>query len=88
MGLINLLRKKCNILFFTTPSHSRSFLIFHKLRNFYKYDISETEFHNPESALKKAMKHQKRPVVKLNETDSDISSFVSFSSCSMSANLA
>ena len=30
-----------------------------------------------ESALKKAMKHQKRPVVKLNEIDSDISSFVS-----------
>ena len=30
-----------------------------------------------ESALKKAMKHQKRPVVKLNEVDSDISSFVS-----------
>jgi len=30
-----------------------------------------------ESALKKAMKHQKRPVVKLNEPDSDISSFVS-----------
>ena len=30
-----------------------------------------------ESALKKAMKHQKRPVVKLNESDTDISSFVS-----------
>ena len=30
-----------------------------------------------ESALKKAMKHQKRPLVKLNESDTDISSFVS-----------
>ncbi len=54
MGLINLLRKKCNISFFTTPSHSRCLFIFHKLRNLYKYDISETEFHNPEEALKKA----------------------------------
>ena len=30
-----------------------------------------------ESALKKAMKHQKRPLVKLNDADTDISSFVS-----------
>ena len=30
-----------------------------------------------ESALQKAMKHQKRPVVKLQEEDADISSFVS-----------
>ena len=30
-----------------------------------------------ESALQKAMKHQKRPVVKLDKNDSDISSFVS-----------
>ena len=50
-GLVSLLRKKCNFSFFTTPSHSQKFFIFNKFRNFYKYDISETDFHNPEEAL-------------------------------------
>lgn len=51
MSLINLLKKSCNVKLFTTPSHSRHFFIFHKLRNLYKYDISETECHNPQEAL-------------------------------------
>lgn len=51
MGLVSLLRKTCRKSLFTTPSHSQEYFIFHKLRNMYKYDISETDFHNPEKAL-------------------------------------
>ena len=54
MSLHSLLRKKCNLSLFTTPSHSQSFFVFNKLRNLYKYDISETNFHAPELALKLA----------------------------------
>lgn len=43
-------RQKC----FTTPSHSQSFFITSKFQQFYKYDISETETHNPQEALDKA----------------------------------
>lgn len=56
MSLINLLRKKSKNEFFTTPSHGQEFFIFPKLRQFYKYDISETDFHNPQRALESAEK--------------------------------
>ena len=49
-----MLRKSCRKSLFTTPSHSQEYFIFHKLRNLYKYDISETECQNPEQALEDA----------------------------------
>ena len=52
MSLLALLKKKVRINSFTTPSHSQCCFVFHKLRNFYKYDISETDAHNPQDALK------------------------------------
>ena len=54
MSLINLLRKQNRKTLFTTPSHGQNFFIFNKLRNFYKYDISETDAHNPQKALLQA----------------------------------
>ena len=54
MSLISLFRKNNHTKLFTTPSHSQKFFIFHKFRQFYKYDISETEAHDPQSALNKA----------------------------------
>lgn len=54
MSLINLLKKKTKITLFTTPSHTQKFFIFSKFKQFYKYDISETDSHNPQEALKKA----------------------------------
>jgi len=54
MSLLALLRKKVKTTFFTTPSHSQSFFIFSKLRQLYKYDISETETYDPQKALKSA----------------------------------
>lgn len=54
MSLINILKKQNKKLLFTTPSHGQKFFIFNKFRNFYKYDISETETHNPQIALLKA----------------------------------
>ncbi len=52
MSLINILKKKTEIGLFTTPSHAQHFFIFPKLKHFYKYDISETNVHNPQEALK------------------------------------
>ena len=52
----SLFRKKTNKTLFTTPSHSQKFCIFSKFRQFYKYDISETETHNPQDALDSAQK--------------------------------
>lgn len=52
MSLISILKRKSKLNLFTTPSHSQSFFIFSKLKNFYKYDISETDVHNPQEALK------------------------------------
>ena len=57
MSLVKLLRRKNRKLLFTTPSHSQKFSIFHKFRQFYKYDISETDAYDPQTALKKAQKH-------------------------------
>lgn len=54
MSLINLLRKKTKMSLFTTPSHSQNIFLFPKFRQFYKYDISETDSHNPQEALAQA----------------------------------
>lgn len=51
MSLIKLLRKQNRKYLFTTPSHGQRFFIFNKFRNFYKYDISETEAQDPQTAL-------------------------------------
>lgn len=51
MSLINILNKKIKTDLFTTPSHSQSFFIFSKFRQFYKYDISEADAYNPQEAL-------------------------------------
>ncbi len=56
MSLINILRKKFKLDFFTTPSHSQKFFIFSKLKQFYKYDISETDAYKPQEALMVAQK--------------------------------
>lgn len=47
----NLFRKKNRKLLFTTPSHAQRFCIFNKFRQFYKFDISETDAHCPEEVL-------------------------------------
>lgn len=54
MSLIKILRKTCRKTLFTTPSHGQKFFIFNKLRNLYKYDISETDCYNPQKALSQA----------------------------------
>lgn len=51
MSLINILKKKTKIDFFTTPSHSQKLFLFSKFKQFYKYDISETDAYNPQEAL-------------------------------------
>ena len=56
MSLIKLFNKKYESKLFTTPSHSQSFFITSKFQQFYKYDISETDTHNPEEALLNAEK--------------------------------
>lgn len=56
MSLINILKKKSKMNLFTTPSHSQAFFIFSKFKQFYKYDISETDTHEPQEALKLAQK--------------------------------
>ena len=54
MSLLKLLKKKNFINLFTTPSHNQKFFILSKFRQFYKYDISETDAHNPQEALREA----------------------------------
>ena len=56
MSLIQLLRKQKRKYLFTTPSHNQKYFIFNKFRNFYKYDISETEAQDPQTALAQAEK--------------------------------
>lgn len=56
MSLIQLLRKQNRKYLFTTPSHNQKYFIFNKFRNFYKYDISETEAQDPQTALAQAEK--------------------------------
>lgn len=54
MSLVNLLKKKNKFTLFTTPTHSQNFFIFNKLRQLYKYDISEIDAFDPQTALKSA----------------------------------
>ena len=54
MSLLKTLKTQKKINCFTTPSHSQKFFITSKFRQFYKFDISETDTHNPQEALKKA----------------------------------
>ena len=56
MSFIKLFRRKTHKALFTTPSHSQNFCIFSKFKQFYKFDISETDAHNPEDALFYAQK--------------------------------
>lgn len=60
MSLINLLRKNNRKFLFTTPSHGQKFFIFNKFRQFYKYDISETDTHDPQKALSETQEHAKK----------------------------
>lgn len=54
MSLVKLLKKRNKKLLFTTPSHSQKFTIYKPIKDLYKIDISETEAHNPQEALRKA----------------------------------
>lgn len=56
MSLINVVKKKIKIDLFSTPSHDQKLFIFPKLRQFYKYDISETDAYEPQAALDSAQK--------------------------------
>ncbi len=49
--LNSILGKKPDIKFFTTPSHGGKICIKHKYYQFYKHDISETDFYGPQEAL-------------------------------------
>ena len=60
MSLISLLHKNNRKTLFTTPSHGQRFFIFNKFRQFYKYDISETETHAPVRALLQAQERAKK----------------------------
>ena len=57
MSLISIFKKKNNKVLFTTPSHNGNISLFHKFYNWYKYDISETDTHNPQESLIKAEKN-------------------------------
>jgi len=56
MSLLNILKQKSKITLFTTPSHSQDFFILPKIRQFYKYDISENDSYDPQKALDEAQK--------------------------------
>ena len=60
MSFVNLLRRKNRKLLFTTPSHAQKFFIFHKFKQFYKYDISETYAYDPQSALEIAQNNARK----------------------------
>ena len=60
MSFVNLLRRKNRKLLFTTPSHAQKFFIFHKFKQFYKYDISETDAYDPQSALEIAQNNARK----------------------------
>ena len=67
MSLISLLHKNNRKTLFTTPSHGQRFFIFNKFRQFYKYDISETETHDPVKALLQAQERAKK-IYKIKNT--------------------
>ena len=52
--MIKTLKKRTRKKLFTTPSHAQKFCIFSKLKQLYKYDISEVDEYNPQEALKKS----------------------------------
>lgn len=54
MSLIKLYKHKNRKVLFTTPTHSQSFFIVNKFLQFYKHDISETDAHDPVTALEQA----------------------------------
>ena len=56
MSLTKLFNKTYRNALFTTPSHSQRFFITSKFEQFYKYDISETDTHEPEDVLVDAEK--------------------------------
>ena len=58
--LSRIISKKSRMRFFTTPSHGGKLCITHKFYQFYRNDISETDFHNPIEALNKAEKCAKK----------------------------
>ena len=60
MSFVNLLRRNNRKLLFTTPSHAQKFFIFHKFKQFYKYDISETDAYDPQSALEIAQNNARK----------------------------
>lgn len=55
--MFNIFKSHKNITCFTTPSHSQNFFITSKFQQFYKFDISETDTHNPQKFLKEAQKN-------------------------------
>lgn len=60
MSLVKLLKKRNKKILFTTPSHSQIFALYNPLKSMYKFDISETEAHNPTEALLKAQERAKK----------------------------
>ena len=60
MSLVKLLKKRNKKTLFTTPSHSQVLSLYNPLRSMYKFDISETEAHNPTEALSKAQERAKK----------------------------
>lgn len=57
MSLLSILKKKSNKSFFTTPSHGGKFFILHKFYQWYRADISEVDFYNPQKELEKSEKY-------------------------------
>lgn len=51
MNLITSLKKKNNVDLFTTPTHAQKKFLLSKLKQFYKWDISENDAYNPQEAL-------------------------------------
>lgn len=54
MSLVRLLGEKSKKTLFTTPSHGQKFYIYDQLKEMYKIDISETDYHDPQEALERA----------------------------------
>lgn len=54
MGFNKLIKKRYFNLTFTTPSHGQKFCILNKFKQFYKYDVSETDTHTPQLMLEEA----------------------------------
>ena len=54
MSLVRLLKEKPEKTLYTTPSHGDNLVIYDKLKDMYKIDISETDCQNPQDALNRA----------------------------------